>query len=275
MYIFKRELRNTNANIFKRWLSFAIDLMFSNVVRIVLVKLFLMFNGDIIIKFFDNFAKFFTDFDFNNLKDYQVRYIVRDPAFDKMFYLFLIVMFSGIVYNLLCYFIFKRQTIGQKIMKLEVVNNSAENKDMNFVQKIFRSILSPLPYIITSIMLFCATFNIVGFYKYMQRNTLIRLITYYSFSFVDLYVLGAFIILVIFIWLNVYFVSNRFLLHDIMTHTRVVDKKLLLKYDDNNIDESVVNMVDGVLPFFKNAKNKVFDFTNKCFYNLKQRFTKK
>ena len=102
MYIFKRELRNTNANIFKRWLSFAIDLMFSNVVRIVLVKLFLMFNGDIIIKFFDNFAKFFTDFDFNNLKDYQVRYIVRDPAFDKMFYLFLIVMFSGIVYNLLC-----------------------------------------------------------------------------------------------------------------------------------------------------------------------------
>ena len=91
MHIFKRELKNTNANIFKRSFCFTLDLIFANVLRVLFIKIYLLFTQDTIIKFWQNYFKFFKDTNITAMKDYQIRYIVRDVAFEKMFFLVLII----------------------------------------------------------------------------------------------------------------------------------------------------------------------------------------
>ena len=256
MNIFKRELKNTNANIFKRSFCFTLDLMFANVLRVLFIKIYLLFTQDTIIRFWQNYFKFFKDTNITAMKDYQIRYIVRDVAFEKMFFLVLIILFSGIVYNFLCYLLFKNRTIGQMITKLEVLNNNEEKPQLNIFQKLFRSILAPLPYIIIAGLFFFSALNMLNFHQYMQRGDIIRNISFYLIKYSNAYTLCYIVILMFFIWLDIYFLTNRFLLHDILTHTRFADKKLYNKELKENFD-GFVSIVDKTTNIIKMIFQKV------------------
>lgn len=262
MNIFKRELRNTNASIFKRSFCFTLDLIFANMLRIFFIKIYLLFTQDTILKFWQNYFKFFKDTNVSAMKDYQIRYIVRDVAFEKMFYLILIILFSGIVYNFLCYLFFKNRTIGQIITKLEVLNNNDDKPEMNILQKLSRSILTPLPYIIITTLFMFSALNILNFHQYMQRGDFVRNLSFYLIKYSNVYTLCSFIILVFFVWLNIYFLTNKFLLHDIITHTRVADKKLYNKELKENFDgfiyvvEKTSSLIKGIFQKIKSVIKK-------------------
>ena len=248
MNIFKRELKNTNANIFKRSFSFLMDLIFANMLRVLFLKIYFIFSQETIITFWQRYFTFFkNEMKDAMLKDYQIRYIVRDTAFEKMFFVVMIILFSGVIYNFLCYLLFKNRTIGQMIAKLEVLNNNDEKPRMNIFQKLFRSILTPLPYIAMSGLFLCAFLHYLNFHVYMQRATTIQNISFYMIEFSTIYIFCSFVIIIFFVWLNTYFLTNKFLLHDIITHTRVADKRLY--------NQELKGNFDGFLYAFEKIKN--------------------
>lgn len=271
MFIFRKEYKNVNATMFRRGFTFIIDTMFSNIIRVLLLNILIFTRGrDIIMEFLNKFKTNFPDFTLGQLQDFHIRFIANDKAFNEIFYILCIILFSGIIYNLICYFIFKTATIGQKITGLRIIQNNDARSEMSVIQKIARSILNPLPYILGTILFFFFFINTFGFTNFMPRDTLIQKIVY-SVSYIsNIYVLTYYFVFIIFVWMNVYVISNRFFPHDIITKTRTVDKYDLVEdIEAITKEKDLVDRIDEFVPFFKTLFNFGKKIIMKCINIIK------
>lgn len=271
MFIFRKEYKNVNATMFRRGFTFIIDTMFSNIIRVLLLNILVFARSkDIIMSFIDKFKTNFPDFTLNQLQDFHIRFIANDKAFNEMFYIMCIILFSGIIYNLLCYFTFKTATIGQKITGLRIIQNNDARSEMSTTQKIARSILNPLPYILGTTFFFFFFVNTFGFMNFMPRDTIIQKIVYLISNISNVYVLTYYFIFIIFIWMNVYIISNRFFPHDIITKTRTVDKYDLVEdIEAITKEKDLVDRIDEFVPFFKTLFNFGKKIIMKCINIMK------
>lgn len=265
MKIFGKVENNTNASFFKRFLSFFIDYSVSSILKLFILQfVFINYSKSVFITFVNNFNRIFPNLKINEIKNVHIRYMASSQAYMEMLKLLVILFILTILYKLISYIIFKR-TLGQKLTGLLVVNNKDDKiKKMNFIQAIFRSILESVPGTVTFILAFFIPFNIFKFHlntisEYVLPNFFTSIIEYSTLTnFV------TFVLIYILFWFNMFFFSNKFFLHDILTKTRVVDKNFI----DNgeNIEKAIVGKVDNLL-------DKLTQFNKKCINLIKNSLT--
>lgn len=279
MYIFKKESQNTNGGFIKRFLSLFVDTMICNFFRILILQLIFSLRSKVIfLNFFNEFDKVFPNFEIMQLKDYHLRFITSNLAFKEFMILIFVGSLVGFLYNFICYLLLKNATIGQKILSLKVINNG-ENKGeekLNIFQKISKAILISLPLVLFFDMFLLILFNGLEFYRYIPQNSLFMVFSTNFIKFsnpINIVILSLIIIL---FWLNLYFFSNKFFLHDILTRTRVVDKEsAFYKLEQgNNIntikEKDVVDRIEEFFNFTKKVNKKIFGFIKQIFSKIKK-----
>jgi hypothetical protein len=222
--------RLENASALVRIISFAIDLFFASIVRAI-VQIIFISEGELVEyrKALDQFRIMFPAFKMNEISDHHVFFFTNTAVIYDMFLkIGLIFLVSGVAYNIFSYLAFKRRTIGQRLTSLEVVNID-NDKTPSFYKFILKSILTPLPFILTVGMLFCSVLNMFGIHRLIIANTFpLRILrTMVGMSNPIVVVFIAFIFFTL--WFSVYFLLNRLILSDIFSRTRVVYKDTLIK----------------------------------------------
>jgi hypothetical protein len=222
--------RLENASAIARVMSFAIDLFLASVVRAVIQIIFIS-EGELreYKKALDQFRILFPTFKMNEISDYHVFFFTNTAAIYDMFLkVGLIFSISGVAYNIFSYLAFRRRTIGQRLTSLETININ-DDKTPRFYKFILKSILTPLPFVLTVGMLLCSALNMFGIHKLIIANTLsLRILrTIISVSNPVAVVFMAFIFFML--WFSVYFLLNKLILSDILSRTRVVYKDTFIK----------------------------------------------
>lgn len=271
----KLEEHNTNASFSKRFLAYFVDVTLIGIIKLIILQfLFIKRSGKIFIDFFDSFSNLFPNLKVENFKSIHIRYITSNPVYKEIFIILLILVIATFLYKFVSYIIFKK-TIGQKIFGLVVIDNkNYENKKINLLQAISRSILESLPSILIFTIAFLIPFNGLNFYRYTINNTGIVGIFTKIMKYCSIDILFAVIFIYILFWFNIYFFSNRFFLHDIITRTRVIDKN---KINFNSNETTEKKIVDGINSSFsilnkirKYCFNLIKNIVNKIFKKCKK-----
>ena len=276
MKVFGRLEFNTNASFSKRFLAYFIDAAIIGLVKVFALQfMFMRRSSTIFTKFFDDFSSLFPDLKIENFSGIHIRYITSNPIYREVFLILLMLLGVTFLYRLVSYMFF-RITLGQKLLGIRVVNNteSGNNKKMNLMQALSRSVLEFLPAAVMFTVAFLIPFNILNFYRYTVSNSgIIGIFTnLIKHSSMDMLFVVMFVY--IFFWFNIYFFSNRFFLHDIITKTRVIDGSNADFNNNKSMEEEIVNKIDNSFSFLDKVRKYCFNLiknvVNKIFKKCKR-----
>lgn len=273
MKIFGSVKFNANASFFKRFLSFFIDATVSGFIKLfVLQYIFFSRSKDIFLNFFETFGKVFPNLEVNDLQSIHIRYMTSSKAYEELFIILLSLLTTTLVYRLINYICFKK-TLGQKMLGINVINNKdQETSKINIFQAISRAFLEFLPGATIFVMVFLMPFNFLNFHRYVVSDS--GLVQFFTklVKFSNIESLFTFIFIYILFWFNIFFFSNRFFLHDILTNTRVVDTFLIR--EEESMEKRLVNKIDKVIDKLKEINKHCFsmikDLTKKVFKKCKK-----
>ncbi|MDR2760426.1 MAG: RDD family protein [Rickettsiales bacterium] len=274
-----------NASAFSRIFAFVIDVILANALRAFFQAIFTSKeDATIYNSALEQFAILFPDFKMNTIADYHVFFFTNNMEvcgiFVKMSAIFLL---SGTVYNLLSYAIFHRRTIGQRCMSLEV-NNINNNETPKFYKFALKSFLTSFPFMVLNILIFSTVMNMFGFHKLIIANRFSLKILALLITVSNPFVVAPFTVIFIFCWFNTYFLSERLILGDILSRTRVVNRNFLIKrVSGKNGEErielkgdAVVECGDKILrkaekisAFFEQKLTKTFQYLGSKFRGKK------
>lgn len=239
---------NKNAKGYKRVISFLIDILFVNFFKTVFLQIFVLSRKKLIIiqEFFYNFKELFGNIEITRLKDFHIRYIVTNQVFSYFLIAILILCTTGILYDFLCTLILNSSTIGQKIMSLKVVN-AKNNEKPSTLKLLIRAILVPLPIIIAFLLIIFQFLFLINFHLYAPKNSIILKIIIKIVSWSNPYILAIILIFFILFWYNIYYLTNRLILSDILSGTRVVNTKFKYFSKNNQNEKDIVYFGDKLL----------------------------
>lgn len=224
-----KELKvSDNAGAIKRSLGFFIDNIIINFLVALCAKCFIFTKGNIekINNCMDEFNRLFGSVKISDLKDFHIRYIVNSDVFKYFLLSVFLVFFVGVIYNFLSYVLLNSSTIGQKIFSLRVVNMKNYDKP-NVFKMLLKSILVQLPADLLRIMFIGQLLFLINFHMYAPINNFATLILVKIVSVSNIYTIGIVSIFFFLFWFDIYYITNRLILSDIISRTRVVNSKIL------------------------------------------------
>jgi uncharacterized RDD family membrane protein YckC len=219
-----------NAKATTRVISFIVDCFFANIIRTITQVIFITKeNLQEYRKAIQQFKNIFPNFRIVYIEDYHVFYFTSTaPIYNTILKITITVLFSGIVYNILSYLCLNKRTLGQRLMGIKVVNIN-DDETPSFYKLLLKSILTPLPFIMTTVVVFCSIINIFGIHGIMLSNTIFLKIIKMGASFFNPLVAGFVVFCFVMFWFNIYFLTDKLILGDILSRTRVVDKEQIFK----------------------------------------------
>ncbi|MDR2077598.1 MAG: RDD family protein [Rickettsiales bacterium] len=264
----------TNARSHKRVLGFFIDIFFVNFLKTFLIQIFVLSRSKIVViqEFLDNFENLFGKVELAKLKDHHIRYIVNNSTiFDSLFYVVVIMSFTGMLYNFICTFFLNSSTFGQKILSLKVVD-AKKDKKPGFVQLLIRAILVPFPLVMVFLFFVLACLFFINFHIYAPPVNwkvllLIKLAKLTEYQYVATTILVFFIIF----WYNTYYLTNRLIFTDILSLTRVIETKGRSISGKNNKD--FVYFGDKFLGLIEKFNNFLIRLLRGALHYLKDKFS--
>ncbi len=261
MQIFKRLARNTNAGLIKRSLALCMDMMCAGFFRAIILQIvFFTRSRAIFLDFFEKFDTAYPGFNLAKIHDYEALYITSSRAFREFLLLIIIGSCVGFIYNLFNFVFFKDGTIGQRIMSLKVVNNRDDSQEkLAKWQIVLKSFLSSVVFVIFFDIVLFSGFNFLKLGKYTHTSS--KFISFFAKVINVSNVYNAFLysMFIILFWFNLFFFSNRFFLHDIITCTRVVDtQSVYFSKDATSISDGFINMFDRTLNIVKRLWKRCF-----------------
>ncbi|MDR1494853.1 MAG: RDD family protein [Rickettsiales bacterium] len=255
-----------SARGYRRILSFVLDVFFVNFLKSLLIQIFIFSRPNIARtqEFVNNFIELFGKVELTGLKDFHLRYIANNSQiFDYIFYILLIVSFSGVIYSFLCTVFLRSATFGQKIMSLKVVD-AKDNEKPNVFKLLVRSILIPLPLTVTFLISVSFALSLVNFHLYVPENTWPIMILCRLTSLSDhYYVLATLLVFFAVFWYGIYHLSDRLIFSDILSFTRVIE---VSKYG-----EQVVSKYDRDFVYFGDKLVGFLERTNIFLFGLLRR----
>ncbi|MDR0571788.1 MAG: RDD family protein [Rickettsiales bacterium] len=225
----KKDTQPENAPVTVRILSFIVDVFFANILRTILQSIFVT-RQDILNcrKAIEQFASLFPEFKMSEISDYHVFFFTNNKElFGGFLKVFCIFLFSGIIYNVISYLISKK-TIGQKLASLRVKNIGDENEPRMY-KLMIRSFLTPLPFIVINCLFLGSILNMFGVHKVMLRDRFSLSVLAFIIRISNPFVAGFIAFVFWLFWYNLYFLTNRMILVDFVSCTRVIDKNFTLK----------------------------------------------
>lgn len=263
---------NSNAKGYKRVISFLIDIFFVNFLKTVFLQTFVLSRKKLIIiqEFFYNFKELFGNIEITKLKDFHIRYIVTNQVFNYFLLAILILCITGILYDFLCTLILNSSTIGQKIMSLKVVN--AKNNEKPITLKLFiRAFLVPLPIIIAFLLIIFQFLFLINFHLYAPKNSIILKIIIKMVSWSNPYILAIILIFFILFWYNIYYLTNRLILSDILSGTRVISTKFKSFSKKNQNEKDIVYFGDKFLSNLERINAYLFNILKNWIKYIKEK----
>lgn len=223
----KTKIININAKSTKRIWGFAIDIFFSNFFRMLFLQTFVLAEKNIkkYNDFLANFKETFGSVSFFEARDYHIRYFVESDVFSYFVRFLIIFLFTGVLYNLICY-VFLGSTLGQKFLSLKLVNIKDDNKP-NIFKAIFKAVLVPLPFIMVFVLSSFTVLYLIKFHIYAPTNNsfaayIIAKVVKISNPFTAALAAVFFALF----WYGFYYLNSKgLLLSDVISRTRVIDVK--------------------------------------------------
>lgn len=216
-----------NAGSTKRIVAFAVDIFFSNFIRMFLLQILIFTEYNIVkIKSFKvNFNQLFGDVNFSAIKDYHIRYFVENEVFNFFADGIFVFCLTGIIYNFLCYLFFNG-TIGQRICSLRLVNLK-DGENASIIKKLIKAIYGPLPFLSVFILLSFTFLYLINFHIYAPVNESFSAhIIAAVVSISNPYTAGLVAVFFGLFWYGFYFLNNnKLILGDILSGTKVIDER--------------------------------------------------
>lgn len=262
-----------NAKGYKRVISFLIDIFFVNFLKTIFLQIFVLSKRKLIIiqEFFYNFKELFGTVEITKLKDFHIRYIVTNQVFSYFLLALLILCITGILYDFLCTLLLNSSTLGQKIMSLKVVN-AKNNEKPNALKLFIRAILIPLPLITAFLLIIFQFLFLVNFHLYAPKSSIILKIIIKMVNWSNPYILAIIIIFFILFWYNIYYLTNRLILSDIISGTRVVSTKFKSFSKENQNEKDIVYFGDKFLNNLERINAYLFNILKNWVKSIKEKF---
>lgn len=241
----KELILENNAGCFKRIFSFFMDSVFISILTTVIIKIFVL-NKSRVEKINEVFAEFnnlFGKIRFGDIEDYHIRFIVNSQVFSSFLLYICVTIVVAVLYNfLMCYFF--NATIGQKILSLKTVNIN-NNEKANPIKLFLKAILVQFPFKLTYLMIIGQILYLINFHKYAPINNVLTSILVNIVSISNLYVIGVVLFMFLLFWYDIYFITDKLILSDIISRTRVIEVKKVRNLESSST--SFTSVVDWVL----------------------------
>ena len=232
----KKVLVGNNAGCFKRMFGFFIDFILITIITTLFIGIFFVVFTKINIEAITNesaeeFGLLFGKVNIADVKDYHIKYTVESLAkslfykIGNLYYKTFVVMLIlspiiAVLYNFLSYIFLNSSTLGQKVFSLKVVN--LRNDEKPSILKLFiRSILVQFPGKLLYFMIIGASL-FINFHLYAPRDGFFNSLMIAIIS--NIYTIGVTVFILFLFWYSIYFITNRLILNDILSGTRVVEK---------------------------------------------------
>lgn len=266
---------DNNARAFKRILSFFIDYFFINVLLAFVVQWFIFTNKNIakINNSINEFKTLFGSIGLTDIKDHHIRFIVNSPMFSSFICSLLLTFLMAIIYNFVSCLLLNSSTIGQKLLSLRVVNIKNDEKPSKF-KLLLRSILVNLPFMIIYIMVICQMLYLVNFHLYAPINGFTTWFLVSMTKISNIYTIGIILVFFFFFWFNIYYITNRLILSDILSRTRVVNSQII-DIKNNTEQKDFTYYVDKIFDGIEKLNKILMDKVKKWIEYLKNKFNKK
>ena len=262
-------LLNSNAGCFKRMFSFFIDSFIITLITTFFVKLFVFTKTRTIQinETIEEFKMLFGNIDVTNVKDYHIRFIVTSPIYDTFVLYIIFIILIAILYNFISYILFNR-TLGQRIFSLKIVNINNDEK-ANIFKLFIKAILVQFPIKMIYLMIIGQFLYLTNFHKYAPIDNFFTSILVNITSISNIYTIALFLFIFLLFWYDIYFITDRLILSDIISRTRVVEaKKEIKSYIENeNIEKSSFTssmdfILDALYKLNKSLKNTLKKWIN-------------
>ena len=257
----KKFLVGNNAGCFKRMFGFFIDSMLITIITTLFTRIFVFTKSNIeaIKESNEEFDLLFGKVTIAGIKDYHIRYIAESPFYKSFVTILILSVIIAILYNFLSYIFLNSSTLGQKIFSLKVVN--LRNDEKPSILKLFiRSILVQFPGKLLCFMIIGVCLYFINFHLYAPRDGFFNNLMIAVTSVSNIYTIGAAVFVLFLFWYDIYFITNRLILSDILSGTRVVEKGASEIVGNVNTFTSVM---DGVLAYLEKFNNCLKDILKK------------
>ena len=260
-----------NAGCFKRIFSFFIDSFVITLITTFIVKMFVFTSSRIteINTARQEFIDAFGVVNIGNIEDYHIRFVVNSPIYDTFILYIYYIIIVAILYNFLSYLFFG-STLGQKLLSLKVVNINNDNKP-NCFKLFLKAILVQFPIKLIYLMIIGQLLYLVNFHKYAPLDNISTTILVNITSISNIYTIGLALFMFLLFWYDIYFITDRLILSDIISRTRVIENK---KYKTNQQDTMVeksnfTSIVDWILDNLYKLNNSLKNTLKKWINYLK------
>lgn len=269
----KSVIVNNNAKAFKRVLSFFIDYFFINILVAFGVQklVFTKKNLESINNTIGEFKTLFGPVGVSDIKDQHIRFIVNSSVFDCFLYSLLLTFLFAILYNFLSYVFLNSSTVGQKLLSLRVVNMKNDEKP-NKLKMLLKSILVQFPFMLIYIMVICQMLYLINFHLYAPMKNIGTIFMINMTKISNIYTIGIVLVFFFFFWFNIYYITDKLILSDIISRTRVVNSKII---DINNTNKKDITFyVDKMFDVVEKVNSTLMLWLKKWINYLKSKFKK-
>lgn len=266
---------DNNAKAFKRILSFFIDYFFINVLLAFMVQWFVFTDKNItnINNSIAEFKTLFGSITLTNIKDHHIRFIVNSPIFSTFVCSLSLTFLMAIIYNFVSCLLLNSSTIGQKLLSLRVVNIKNDEKPNKF-KLLLRSFLVNLPFMVIYVMIICQMLYLINFHLYAPINNFSTWFLVSITKISNIYTIGIALVFFFFFWFNIYYITNRLILSDILSRTRVVNSRII-DIKNNTEQKDATYYVDKIFDGIEKLNKILMEQLKKWIEYLKNRFNKK
>ena len=238
---------SSNAGCFKRIFGFFIDSLIITLITTFFTRIFIFTKGntEAINKSAEEFSLLFGKVSIAGIKDYHIRYIAESPFYSSFVSILILSVIIAILYNFLSYVFLNSSTLGQKIFSLKVVNLKNDDKP-NTLKLFIRSVLVQFPFKLIYFMIIGQFLYFINFHLYAPRDGIFNNLMIKIASISNVYTIGATVFVLFLFWYDIYFITNRLIMSDILSGTRVVEKRASEVVGNINTFTSVM---DGILAY--------------------------
>ena len=243
----KKVLVGNNAGCFKRMFGFFIDSILITIITTLFTRIFVFTKSNIeaINESAEEFGLLFGKVNIAGIKDYHIRYIAESPFYKSFVTILILSVIIAVLYNFLSYIFLNSSTLGQKIFSLKVVN--LRNDEKPSILKLFiKSILVQFPGKLVYFMIIGQFLYFINFHLYAPRDGFFNNLMIAVTSISNIYTIGATIFVLFLFWYDIYFITNRLILSDILSGTRVVRVSEVI-----NNTNTFTSAMDGILAYME------------------------
>lgn len=212
------------------------------------------------------FVNVFGNVNISDIEDYHIRFIVNSPIYDTFILYIYYIIIVAVLYNFLSYLFFG-STLGQKLLSLKVVNINNDNKP-NCFKLFLKAILVQFPIKLIYLMIIGQLLYLVNFHKYAPIDGISTEILVNITSISNIYTIGLALFMFLLFWYDIYFITDKLILSDLISRTRVIEAK---KYNFNkqevlveksNFTSIVDWILDGLYKVNTSLKNTLKKWIN-------------